>query len=104
MIPFDFITEWRSQAPWVSDLQVEQDLILTRAVVDLFSHETLPGALAFRGGTALHKLFLAPAARYSEDLDLVQVKGGRSVRPSRRSDPCSILGWGPPSERPARAG
>lgn len=76
MIPFDFITEWRSQAPWVSDLQVEQDMILTRAVVDLFSHETLPGALAFRGGTALHKLFLAPAARYSEDLDFVQVKGG----------------------------
>jgi predicted nucleotidyltransferase component of viral defense system len=76
MIPFDFITEWRSEAPWVSDLQVEQDLILTRAVVDLFSHGMAAGALAFRGGTALHKLFLAPAARYSEDLDLVQVKGG----------------------------
>ncbi|MEJ2884585.1 nucleotidyl transferase AbiEii/AbiGii toxin family protein [Pedobacter sp. GR22-6] len=28
---------------------------------------------AFRGGTALHKLYLAPAARYSEDIDLVQI-------------------------------
>ena len=26
----------------------------------------------FAGGTALHKLYLAPAARYSEDIDLVQ--------------------------------
>lgn len=30
--------------------------------------------LAFRGGTALYKLYLKPAARYSEDIDLVQVK------------------------------
>ena len=29
--------------------------------------------VAFRGGTALHKLFLHPAVRYSEDIDLVQV-------------------------------
>lgn len=29
--------------------------------------------LAFRGGTALYKLHLQPAARYSEDIDLVQV-------------------------------
>jgi predicted nucleotidyltransferase component of viral defense system len=32
--------------------------------------------LAFRGGTALHKLFLKPQARYSEDIDLVQIKPG----------------------------
>lgn len=30
--------------------------------------------LAFRGGTALYKLYLKPAARYSEDFDLVQIK------------------------------
>jgi len=29
--------------------------------------------LAFRGGTALHKLYLKPPARYSEDIDLVQL-------------------------------
>ena len=30
MIPHDYITEWRSQAPWVQDFQVEQDLIISR--------------------------------------------------------------------------
>lgn len=30
--------------------------------------------LAFRGGTAFHKLYLSPQARYSEDIDLVQIK------------------------------
>ncbi len=32
--------------------------------------------LAFRGGTALHKIFLKPQVRYSEDIDLVQIKEG----------------------------
>lgn len=32
--------------------------------------------LAFRGGTALHKLFLKPPSRYSEDIDLVQTNAG----------------------------
>lgn len=32
--------------------------------------------LAFRGGTALHKLFLPEPERYSEDIDLVQVEPG----------------------------
>lgn len=32
--------------------------------------------LAFRGGTALHKLYLSPQARYSEDIDLVQIHPG----------------------------
>ena len=72
MIPRDYITEWREQAPWVDDAQVEQDLVISRALVDIFSHETLHNALAFRGATALFKLHL-PAARYSEDIDLVQV-------------------------------
>lgn len=73
MIPFDFITEWRSRAPWVQDHQVEQDLVLTRALIEIFSQEPLARTLAFRGGTALYKLYLAPPARYSEDIDLVQV-------------------------------
>ena len=75
MIPRDYITEWRAQAPWVEDAQVEQDLVISRALIDIFSNETLHNALAFRGGTALFKLHL-PAARYSEDIDLVQVKAG----------------------------
>jgi len=68
------ITAWRAVAPWSTDAQVEQDLILSRALVQIFSESTLNSHLAFRGGTALHKLFLNPASRYSEDIDLVQVK------------------------------
>lgn len=74
MIPRDYITEWRSEAPWVRDYQVEQDLVISRALVEIFSHSLLRGALAFRGGTALYKLHLKPPARYSEDIDLVQTK------------------------------
>jgi predicted nucleotidyltransferase component of viral defense system len=73
MIPRDYITEWRALAPWVQDFQVEQDLVISRALVEIFSHPLLAGALAFRGGTALYKLHLKPPARYSEDIDLVQV-------------------------------
>lgn len=76
MIPKDFITEWRAHAPWVADRQVEQDLVISRALVELFSRPTIANALAFRGGTALYKLHLRPAARYSEDIDLVQTHEG----------------------------
>lgn len=74
MIPQSYITAWRKQAPWQENYQVEQDLIIQRALIALFNDEFIRERLAFRGGTALHKLFLAPAARYSEDIDLVQVK------------------------------
>lgn len=74
MIPHDFITEWRGQAPWVEDFQVEQDLVICRALVAIFSEPVLRDALAFRGGTALYKLHLEQPARYSEDIDLVQTK------------------------------
>jgi predicted nucleotidyltransferase component of viral defense system len=76
MIPQDFITEWRVAAPWVLDRQVEQDLIISRALVELFNRKPIADALAFRGGTALYKLHLKPAARYSEDIDLVQTRPG----------------------------
>lgn len=76
MIPRDYITEWRAQAPWVENFQVEQDLVISRSLVELFSHPALKDALAFRGGTALYKLHLTPAARYSEDIDLVQTEAG----------------------------
>jgi predicted nucleotidyltransferase component of viral defense system len=76
VIPRDYITEWRAQAPWVEDVQVEQDLVISRALVAIFSHPLLSKSLAFRGGTALYKLHLKPPARYSEDIDLVQVDAG----------------------------
>ena len=76
MIPKAYIDAWRATAPWQQDAQVEQDLVISRALVELFSSEFLGEHLAFRGGTALHKLFLNPRPRYSEDIDLVQLKSG----------------------------
>lgn len=76
MIPRAYIDHWRASAPWSSDAQVEQDLVIMRMLVMIFSDVELRSALAFRGGTALHKLYLAPAARYSEDIDLVQREAG----------------------------
>jgi hypothetical protein len=76
VIPQAAITHWRNVAPWPQDVQVEQDLILSRALVEIF-REPLPcQGLLLRGGTALHKLFMKPAGRYSEDIDLVQASPG----------------------------
>jgi predicted nucleotidyltransferase component of viral defense system len=76
MIPRRYITEWKAKAPWPTDAQVEQDLVIERALVSLFSDPFLEEHVAFRGGTALHKIYLKPQARYSEDIDLVQIKEG----------------------------
>ena len=37
MIPKAYITEWRNQAPWSQDAWVEQDLVISRALVDIFT-------------------------------------------------------------------
>ena len=72
MIPQAAITSWREKAPWPNDAQIEQDLTLSRAIIEIFSDDFLKEQLAFRGGTALNKLILPKPARYSEDIDLVQ--------------------------------
>ena len=54
MIPQAFITEWANKVPWQTNEQVEQDLVICRALVEIFSDEFLAQRLAFRGGTALH--------------------------------------------------
>ena len=76
MIPRADILEWRQTHPWQGDHQVEQDLLLTRALLGIFSTNERSAALAFRGGTALHKVYLEPPHRYSEDIDLVQMEPG----------------------------
>lgn len=77
MIPAANITAWRRQAPWPEENQVEQDLILSRIMVEIANDALLGPELAFRGGTCLHKLHLPEPLRYSEDLDYVrQTKSG----------------------------
>lgn len=63
----------QSVVPWAAQYQVEQDLLLCRSMAALFADDFLRGQIAMRGGTLLHKVHLAPASRYSEDIDLVAV-------------------------------
>lgn len=98
MIPKAYIDAWRSVAPWNESSQVEQDLVISRAVVELFSNDFLKEHLAFRGGTALHKLFLYPQARYSEDIDLVQINPG-PVKPMLEAIRDQLLFLGGKEER-----
>ena len=65
MIPQSEIIEWSNTAAWQTNEQVEQDLVICRALVDIFNDDYLAEHLAFRGGTALHKLYLHPQSRYS---------------------------------------
>ncbi|MDR2383968.1 MAG: nucleotidyl transferase AbiEii/AbiGii toxin family protein [Prevotellaceae bacterium] len=73
MIPEYAIKEWNQNIIWRQIEYVEQDLIICRALCDLFNNEYLASHLAFRGGTTLYKLYLNSQARYSEDIDLVQI-------------------------------
>lgn len=68
------LTAWQAHAPWPKRSQIEQDLRLSRGVAAIFTDEVLRTHLAMRGGTVLHKAHLAPAARYSDDIDLVLTK------------------------------
>lgn len=72
MILQKHITEWRSKTPWPYPDQIEHDLILSRAICELYSSPQISNDLVFRGGTALHKLFFEQPGRFSEDLDFVQ--------------------------------
>lgn len=72
MIPENYIEQWRKSVRWQAVSQIEQDLVISRALVDLFNESRISNALVFRGGTALNKLFLKPPARFSEDIDFVQ--------------------------------
>lgn len=72
MIPENFIEQWQSSVKWRTLPQIEQDLVISRTLVDLYNEPYIKDALVFRGGTALNKLFLTPPARYSEDIDFVQ--------------------------------
>lgn len=80
MIPRAFIIEWSSRVGWPTLEQVEQDLVLSRLIVEIANDPYLGDELVFRGGTCLHKLHLSPPARYSEDLDYVRRSAGGLAR------------------------
>jgi predicted nucleotidyltransferase component of viral defense system len=86
MIPQNYLEQWRTIAPWQTLEMVEQDLVISRVLVCLYNNSKITESLAFRGGTALNKLFIHPPARYSEDIDLVQINSepiGETVKAIR---------------------
>lgn len=74
----------QTTVPWPELYQIEQDLLLSLAMRAIFSDKFLRTQVAMRGGTVLHKVHLAPAARYSEDIDLVVI-GDRPEEHVRRA-------------------
>jgi len=77
VIPRADIMEWRNIGhPWQTNVMVEQDLIISVMLVELFRDEIIANSLLLRGGTALHKMYLDHPLRYSEDIDLVQPEVG----------------------------
>jgi len=76
MIPQAALDAWAQHAPWPDPADIEQDLILSRLIVDIASHPMLGNQLAFRGGTSIHKLHLPQPWRYSNDLDYVRTTTG----------------------------
>jgi predicted nucleotidyltransferase component of viral defense system len=74
LIPNAYMQAWSATAPWPDPRQIEQDLIICRALCDLFNAPALKDKIAFRGGTAINKPLFAQPLRYSEDIDLVQMQ------------------------------
>ena len=97
MIPAQNTVAWSKVAPWAEPRQVKQDLIIARALVQLFGDPLLQEELRFRGGTALNKLHFPKPLRYSEDIDLTRTKEGASKPIWDRVHDLSTHGWVIPS-------
>jgi hypothetical protein len=88
MIPTMNIVAWGRTVPWVEPRQVEQDLVIARTLVEIFSDDFLRKELRFRGGTALNKLHFSKPFRYSEDIDLTRTTvpfPARALRKQRQT-------------------
>jgi predicted nucleotidyltransferase component of viral defense system len=68
VIPEAAITHWRNMAPWPQDAQVEQDLILCRALIEIFQDPVLSRSSLLRGGTAFRALYQRRKGRDLFDL------------------------------------
>jgi len=76
VIPRAHIVAWGRAMAWPTEDQVEQDLVLSRLIIEIANDPYLGEELVFRGGTCLHKLHATGASRYSEDLDYVRRSAG----------------------------
>jgi predicted nucleotidyltransferase component of viral defense system len=76
MIPIKSIIEWQERGPWIKALRAEQDLVLSRILIELYSDPLIKRKLVLRGGSSLYKLFINFPVRYSETVELVQIEPG----------------------------
>lgn len=53
MIDRASIVNWGATHPWPRQSFIEQDIVICRAIVSIYSDPLLAKALAFRGGAAL---------------------------------------------------
>jgi len=97
VIPTNEITAWAHTAPWPTPDQVEQDLLLSQLFCLIAGDDYLGDELVFRGGTCLHKLYLHPAQRYSEDLDYVRSTARGIGKVTRAITGATRLSVGAPS-------
>ena len=88
MIPAQNIVAWGAVVPWADQRQVEQDLIIGRALVEIFSDDVLRAMqCGFVAGQRSTSCTFPKPMRYSEDIDLVRTSGG-PIGPHPRSTAC----------------
>ena len=58
MIPQAYITEWSHTAPWPTDEQVEQDLVICRALVEISSESVRDKSIRYGHISTLPTLHL----------------------------------------------
>jgi hypothetical protein len=88
VIPEAAITHWRNIAPWPQDAQVEQDLILCRALIEIFQDPVLSRSSLLRGGTKLRAPYQRRKGRDLFDLrvalEMQEIDSERLVLAFRR--------------------
>ena len=82
MIPLAYITEWQQVAPWRDPIMVEQDLIISRVLLDLFRQNELRAAIGLpRGHRAVQALSGARSAVFQKILTWCKSLPAQSKRP-----------------------
>ena len=79
MIPTQDIVAWGKVVPWADQRQVEQDLLIGRALVEIFSDDMLRDVVRVHGGTGQQFLRrengpAAPASSMTQHFETAQSK------------------------------
>ena len=75
MIPRAYIDEWRDRAPWSQDVWVEQDLVISRAIVALYRFDEITERLMLRMVNEALFAVGEQIAQRESDVDVATVLG-----------------------------